>query len=89
MLTAVQFVVVLAHCGSGWQTSVTSAEHSCHWNWVGVWLQFALNVTALPIVGLALLAETVHVGNAEAAPCQLSVTVAGALLPLPLVAMTP
>ena len=84
-----QVVVLLEHSDSVLQASITSAEHAIHWNFVGVWLHELVSVSELPSVGVGLLAVTVHSGPALAAACQLSVMLAGALLPRLLVPMTP
>lgn len=77
-----------AHSERRLHASTTNAEHAIHWNFVGVWLHELVSVIDEPSVGVALLADTVQSGPALAAACQLSVMLAGALLPRLLVPMT-
>ena len=81
--------MLFAHSLIGWQTSISIAEHESHWNFVGVWLHELVSVRRVPTFGVALLAETVQVGPALAAACQLSARFTGALLPRLFVATTP
>ena len=89
MLLGEHDVVLLRHSLIGLHTSISSAEHDIHWYLDGVWLHELVSVSEDPIVGVALLADTVHVGPALAAACQLSVMFAGALLPRLFVPTTP
>ena len=81
MPTGVHDDVLLAHSVSGLHASISSAEHACHWYFAGEWLQELVSVSVLPSMGVALLAAIVQLGPAAAAACQLSVMLAGALLP--------
>lgn len=82
-------MVLFRHSVSGLHASINRAAHFIHSNREGVWLQFAVSVSAAPSVGVAELAATVQVGAPDAALCQLNASIAGALLPRAFVPMTP
>jgi len=55
---------------------------------VGLFVQLAVSVMVVPTVGDRLLAESVHIGAVTGRGCQVTVTLAGLLVPPLLVAVT-